>query len=133
MIIIKLKTYILSAFIVLIFTLVACTNKQDSEELSFEGESQNWRVALEVEKLATAGSDLSYTFFYIGEEPKPETFIYEIEPKTPTSIRREGSLEDQDEMSVFLGGDTDPVHKNMPFLITIEWEGKSEDVLIKIN
>ena len=133
MVFIKLKTFILSTFIIFIFTLIACTNKLDLEDASFEGESQNWRVVLEIERLETAGSDRSYTISYIGEGPKPETFTYEIEPGTPFSTRSEGSLKGQDEMSIFFGGDTAPVHKNMPFEVNIEWEGKSEDVLIKIK
>ncbi|MCJ7842571.1 hypothetical protein MUB24_17040 [Lederbergia sp. NSJ-179] len=133
---IKLKIYLLSTLIIFIFSSVACTNNEDTEgtdELIFKGESENWRVVLEVEQLETPGSSLVYTFSYIGEGIKPKVFYYEIDPNSPASSVDEGSLENQDEMSLFAHGDTEPIYKNMPIHITINWDNKSEDVLIKVK
>lgn len=129
---IKFKTVILSTFIILIFSLTACTNEEDLVRVTFEGESENWRVELEVERLATPGSALTYRFFHIGEGTRPETFTYEIEPKAPNTFEEEGSFDDDNEMYLQMYGDTQPVHKNMPIPITIKWDDKSEDLLVKV-
>ena len=134
MISIKLQFIKLSTLAILLFLLMACTNNDlEDEDVSFKGESQNWRVVMDVEKLATPGSNIRYSIYYIGEDPKPDNLSYEIEPENPFSTPMESTLKDQDEVTILIGGDTEPVHKNMPFVIRIEWEGKSEDVLIKIK
>jgi hypothetical protein len=122
---------IISTFIFLISMLIGCTNSKNREDLSFEGKSENWLVSLVIEKLESAGSDLMYTFFYIGEGPKPPVFYYEIDSKSPTFIPGEGSLEGQNEMGVSMVGDTYPIYKTTRIPISITWDGKKEELVVK--
>ena len=136
MISIKLKNVILSTFLMLI--LVACTStREEPTGAIFEGESKNWRVVLEVGKLSTpedylAETDLTYTFFYIGEAPKPEVFSYEIDPGNPSSFPpADFSLVDQNEASIFMSGHGDPIYKITRIPITFKWDDKSEEVILE--
>lgn len=52
-----------------------------------------------------------------------------IEPSTPISALDEGFLKDQGKLWGFKGS----VHRKMPIHITINWNGESEDVLVKLK
>lgn len=132
---IKLKNVILSIFVMLI--LIACAGtKPEPTGAIFEGESKYWRVVLEVGKLSTpedylAETDLTYTFSYIGEDPKPEVFSYEIDPESPLAYINEGSLDDQNEWFLTMSGHADPIYKITQIPITFKWDDKSEEVIIE--
>ena len=135
MISIKLKNVILSTFIMLI--LVACSStRPEVTGAIFEGESKNWRAVLEVGALSTpevyvSETHLSYTFSYIGEDPKPEVFSYKIDPKSPFADTNEGSLDDQNEWFLTMSGHADPIYKITRIPIAFKWDDKSEEVIVE--
>lgn len=62
-------------FIFLSLTLSACS--QDAKEYSFDGKSENWIFAYETE--VSEERELSdYLIRYVGKEPAPELFEYNI-------------------------------------------------------
>ena len=132
---IKLKNVILTTFILLV--LVACSStRPEVTGAIFEGESKNWRVVLDVGALSTpevyvSDTHLSYTFSYIGEDPKPEVFSYEIGPESPFDHTSEVSLDDQNEWSLTMSGDTDPIYKITRIPITFKWDDNSEEVIVE--
>ncbi len=71
----KLNKILGVIFIFLSLTLSACS--QDEKEYNFYGTSNNWVVKYETERSESKGwSDFS--FEYIGEEPPPSTFGYNL-------------------------------------------------------
>lgn len=131
---IAIKRYmVLSIILILFLPLTACTKEEDLIDAVFEGTSENWHVVLEIERLETPGSDLTYIFSYIGEGVRPDVFFYDLAPNTPISSLEEGSLKDQDEMWASIAGDTEPINRRMPIHITINWNNESEEVLVKLK
>lgn len=118
-------------YFILMSLLVACSNSEKEKDVLFVGESENWRVILDVERLETEGSSLNYTISYTGEGSKPDSFFYEIEPKSPSVLSGEGSFEHQDEWTINSYGDTEPVFISSKFPMTINWDGKEEDLVVK--
>lgn len=109
--------------------LVACLNSEEERYALFVGESKNWRVNLEVEILETEGTNMSYTFTYTGEESKPDLVYYEVDPSGDVS--GESELNDRNEIYLNQGGDTAPVYKSTVFPVTMSWDDKKEDLIVK--
>lgn len=58
--------------------MTACAKEEDLIDAVFEGISENWSVVLDIERLETPESDLTYTFPYIGEGARPDVFHYDL-------------------------------------------------------
>ena len=97
--------------------LVACSNSEEERYALFVGESENWRVNLEVEILESEGTNMSYTFTYTGEESKPDLVYYEVEPGG--DIAGDAKLNDRNEIYLSQVGDTAPVYKSTVFPVTM--------------
>lgn len=114
--------------------MVACSDKKIPEKLLFEGESNNWRVVLEVTHPESSSNSKVYQFSYIGEGTRPSVFKYVIEDANfPPGTTGEGNLEKQEEMWLSEAGDSKPIYKISKVPITINWNGNTEELLLKLK
>ncbi|WP_066299180.1 hypothetical protein [Bacillus sp. FJAT-29937] len=119
---------------IIILLLSAYTDEKSSiisefKEQYFEGKSKNWYIKLEFKQ----DNLKNYTISYIGkEESKPLTFEFEISESSYDINSGIGYLETQDEQDIYIncGGPCRALPKKIP--VVIQWEGKIEEVMLKI-
>jgi len=114
--------------IIIVFTILlaatACTNSNDDLKIR-TGESENWKVTIASESnivLAYKGTDLerdALIFFLIKPQNTPLDSVH-----ATMSLNEENMIKTQ-----FAAFEHFP--KEMPWIITIEWEGNTE--IIELN
>ncbi|MGE7921363.1 hypothetical protein ACQKM9_20845 [Viridibacillus sp. NPDC093762] len=129
----KLHKILGVVFIFLSLTLSACS--QDGKEYSFYGKSKNWIVMYETEISEERGS-ADYSIEYIGKEPAPEIFGYNIKSSWFEFGVNEETFNEENNVHSGNSECTGPpsnddscevsIKENEKMEAVLEWNGKSE-------
>lgn len=122
--------------VVLIFlslSLSACS--QDGEEYSFGGKSENWIVKYET-KISEESEWADFSLEYVGNEPSPEMFGYNIKSSWFELGENENTFNEEDNVHSGNSQCTGPpindescevsISENENMEAVLEWNGESE-------